>query len=151
MRPRRQDLLRCLAVSLMSSAPVALMTFDFMFPNVSAVSMDKNLLTMLLVSILAGVPSGYFIMRTDLALATVIAYVSIGYASALVYYSLPYTLFDIELVLPSFYYLLFLRYTVILLFIFVLGGFVGAVFGQYLRDSLRKERTSLTFSDEGGG
>jgi hypothetical protein len=127
---------------------IAYMTIDFLFPNMSVASLDKNLMAMLAISIVVGMPSGYLIRRSDLAMVTVIAYVSIGYVLALVYYSMPYTIYDVELVLPSFYYMLFFRFTVILLFIFVLGGFMGAVFGQIMRDSVSREATSLTWSQK---
>jgi cytochrome c oxidase subunit IV len=41
--------------------------------------------------------------------------------------------------------MIFVRYTIILLFMFVLGGFIGAVFSGMLRDSVKGEETKLTF------
>jgi hypothetical protein len=47
--------------------------------------------------------------------------------------------------LPSFYYGIFFRFTVILLFLFVLGGFIGTILGQMVRDMIRREETGLVF------
>jgi len=145
MRLGREDAKKVMAISLMSAPPIAFMAFDFMFPNITTPSMNKEMLVMLAVSILAGIPSGYFNRRVDLAMLSVIAYTAIGYILAVVYYSTPFTLYDIELILPGLYYALFFRFTIILLFIFVLGGFMGTVFGQLVRDSMKKETTKLTF------
>lgn len=145
MRFRAADLRKLAAVSLMSAPPIAFMTFDFMFPNISTPSLDKEMIVVLAMSMLVGVPSGYFISRFDLAMLSVISYTSAGYIMGLVYYSAPYTLYDIELILPSFYYTLYFRFTILLLFLFVLGGFVGVVFGQLLRDNVWKEETRLDF------
>jgi hypothetical protein len=139
----RGDLSDAIILALMSSTPVAFMSFDFMFPNLSTPSLDKNFMAMFLISILIGMPSGYFSRRTDMAMLTVIIYVAIGYVWANVMYSAPYLLYDMGSVLP--YYGLFLRFTVILLFIFIVGGFMGTVLGQLIRDSVRREETSLTF------
>ena len=133
---------------VMSGLPIAFMSFDFMFPNISTPSLGKNLLVLFLLSILAGVPSGYFVRRTSIALLNVVLYVAFGYCLAVVLYSAPYSLYDIELVLPSFYYTLFFRYTVVLLFLFVLGGFMGSVFGQLVSDSISREETRLRWKDE---
>lgn len=145
MRFRAADLRRLAAVSLMSAPPIAFMTFDFMFPNISTPSLNKEMIVVLAMSMLVGVPSGYFINRFDLAMLSVISYTSVGYIVGLAYYSAPYTLYDIELILPSFYYTLYFRFTILLLFLFVLGGFVGVVFGQLLRDNVWKEETRLDF------
>lgn len=145
MKPRPQDLRRLLVVSLMSAPPIAFMTFDFMFPNISTPSLDKEMIVVLAMSMLVGVPSGYFITRFDISMLSVITYTATGYMLGLAYYSAPFTLYDIELILPSFYYTLYFRFTILLLFLFVLGGFVGVVFGQLLRDNVRKEETELTF------
>lgn len=145
MRIRAADLRMLCLVSLMSAPPIAFMTFDFMFPNISTPSLDKEMVVVLSMSMLVGVPSGYFVRRFDLSMLSVLTYTAAGYILAVAYYSAPYTLYDIELILPSFYYALFFRFTVLLLFLFVLGGFVGVVFGQLLRDNIRREETKLTF------
>ena len=148
MRFNGDDLSRLMIISLMSSTPIALMTFDFMFPNLTTPSFSKNLLEMFLISILAGFPGGYLLKRSDLAMVSVILHVMIGYLIAVVMYSTPYTLYNIELILPDFYYALFFRYTIVLLFIFILGGFIGSTFGQIMKDSIRKEATSLIFPEK---
>lgn len=150
MKLSKEDIIVSVLVMLMSSTPIAFMSFDFMFPNISTPSLEKNLLLLFIVSILIGAPSGYFIRRTSVAMMTVILYVALGYALAVVMYSTPYSLYDIDLVLPSFYYTLFFRYTIVLLFLYVLGGFIGVVFGQIVKDSIRREQTKLTWSDEKG-
>jgi len=148
MRIDAADLRRLLTVSLMSAPPIAFMTFDFMFPNLSTPSLNKEMIVVLTMSMLAGVPSGYFIRRFDLSMLSVITYTAAGYLLAVAYYSAPYTLYDMELILPGFYYAIFFRFTLLLLFLFVLGGFVGVVFGQLLWDNIRKEETRLTFPSE---
>ncbi len=148
MKLAGEDLLKSLLVMVMSGFPIAFMSFDFMFPNMSTPSLEKNLMVLFLISILAGVAPGYFMRQTSLAMLTVILYVAFGYCVGLVMYSTPYSLYDIELVLPSFYYTLFFRYTVILMFLFVLGGFIGVVFGQLVRDSISREQTRLSWTEE---
>lgn len=148
MKMPREELLRTLLITVMSSFPIAFMSFDFMFPNISTPSLGKNLMVLFLISMLAGVASGYLLRRTSMAMLTVIMYVALGYCIGLVMYSTPYTLYDIDLVLPSFYYTLFFRYTVVLLFLFVLGGFVGVVLGQLVRDSMSREQTKLTWTEK---
>lgn len=145
MRYDREDLKKVLAISILSAPPIALMSFDFMFPNITTPSTNKEMLVMMAVSMLAGIPSGYFIRRSDLAMLSVVTYTAVGYLLGVAYYSAPFTVYNIELILPGFYYTLFFRYTVILLFIFVLGGFIGAVFGQLIRDSMQRETTKLEF------
>lgn len=132
-------------MALMSAPPIAFMTFDFMFPNISTPSLEKNLMVVFFISILAAIPSGYFTRRTDLAMVTVFLYTAVGYALAVLLYSTPYTLFNLEQILPEFYYAMFFRFTIVLLFLFILGGFIGSVFGQMVRDMIRREETGLTF------
>lgn len=146
-RVRREDLVDMVIMTLLSSTPIAFVTFDYMFPNISTPSFEKNLMASFLVSMLVGIPSGYFSRRTDMAMMTVISYVSFGYLLALGLYSAPYTIYNLELILPGFYYTLFFRFTVILLFLYILGGFVGTIFGQIVRDSIRREETSLEFPE----
>jgi len=144
------DIERMALLSLLGAPPIAFMTFDFFFPNVSTPSLEKNLLVVLLLSILAGIPSGLFSRRVDLAIATTFLYVTVGYLFAFVLYSGPYLLYGLDLLLPTFYYLMFFRFTIILLFLFVLGGFMGAVLGVIIRDSIRREETRLTFPERQG-
>ncbi len=147
MKLTREDIVKMALVTLLSAPPIAYMAFDFMFPNISTPSLGKSLLLVLLLSILAGMPSGYFTKRTDLAMVSVFFYTALGYALAVLFYSAPYTLYDLESLLPEFYYAMFFRFTIVLLFIFVLGGFMGTVFGQMVRDWIRSEETGLVFSD----
>jgi len=145
MRLKKEELAKMGLIMLLSAPPIAFMTFDFMFPNISTPSLQKNLMVVFLVSILAAVPSGYFTRRTDLAMITVFLYTALGYILAVALYSTPYTIFNLEEVLPSFYYGMFFRFTVILLFLFILGGFIGTVLGQMIRDLIRREETALIF------
>lgn len=147
MRLSRQDVWQMVAVTLTSSPPIAYMSFDFMFPSLTPFSTGKNLLVILAISFLAGIPSGYFIKRTDLALLTTILYTAVGYSLAVLMYSGPYTFYHADMVLPSLYYALFFRFTIILLFFYSIGGFVGAIFGQMMRDAAGREETSVVFAD----
>jgi len=151
MKLKKEDLAKMGLMMLLSAPPIAFMTFDFMFPNISTPSLQKNLMVVFLVSILAAIPSGYFTMRTDLAIVTVFLYTAVGYVLAVALYSAPYTVFNLEEVLPSFYYGMFFRFTVILLFLFILGGFIGTIFGQMVRDMVRKEETGLIFKSGNEG
>jgi hypothetical protein len=148
MKLTKDDVVKLALVSALSAPPIAFMTFDFMFPNISTPSLQKNLMVVFLLSILTGMPSGFFTRRPDLAMVSVFFYTAVGYALAVLLYSAPYTLYNLEQVLSDFYYAMFFRFTIILLFLFILGGFMGAVFGQMVRDWVRGEETQLTF---GGG
>lgn len=145
----REDVAKMTLISLLSAPPIAFMTFDFMFPNISTPSFGKSLLLIFALSILTGMPSGYFTKRTDLAMGSVFIYTAVGYALAVLLYSAPYTIYDLEQVLSDFYYAMFFRFTIILLWLFVLGGFMGTMFGQMVRDWIRREETGLAFKDEG--
>lgn len=145
MKLTRDDIAKLALVSALSAPPIAFMTFDFMFPNISTPSLGKSLMVVFLLSILTGMPSGYFTRRTDLAMVSVFFYTAVGYALAVLLYSAPYTLYSLNQVLSDFYYAMFFRFTIILLFLFILGGFMGAVFGQMVRDWVRSEETGLTF------
>jgi len=145
MKIDRGDGIRLGLVSLLSAPPLGFATFDFMFPNISTPSMGKNLLLILALSLLAGMPAGYFQKRTDLAMMSVILYTAVGYIMAVVLYSAPYTIYNIENILPSFYYAMFFRFTIILLLLYVLGGFVGSILGQLIRDWTPGEETKLEF------
>ncbi len=145
MRLTRDDVIKLALVSALSAPPIAFMTFDFMFPNISTPSLGKSLMVVFLLSILTGMPAGYFIRRTDLAMVSVFFYTAVGYALAVLLYSAPYTVYNLDQVLSDFYYAMFFRFTIILLFLFILGGFMGAVFGQMVKDWVRGEETQLTF------
>jgi len=147
MKLVREDFVKLVLISLISAPPIAFMTFDFMFPNVSTPSFGKSLLLVFLLSILTGMPSGYFTKRTDLAMVSVFFYTAVGYALAVLFYSAPYTLYDLENLLPAFYYAMFFRFTIILLWLFILGGFMGTMFGQLVRDWIRREETGLVFAE----
>ena len=58
MKLSKEDIIVSVLVMLMSSTPIAFMSFDFMFPNISTPSLEKNLLLLFIVSILIGAPSG---------------------------------------------------------------------------------------------
>jgi hypothetical protein len=145
MKLTKDDFVKLVLVSALSAPPIAFMSFDFMFPNISTPSLQKSLMVVFLLSILTGMPSGYFTRRTDLAMVSVFFYTAVGYALAVLLYSAPYTLYNLDQVLSDFYYAMFFRFTIILLFLFVLGGFMGAVFGQMVGEWVKKEETQLTF------
>lgn len=142
----REDIVKLVLIAFISGPPVAFMSFDFMFPNISTPTLGKSLLAIFLLSILTGMPSGYFNKRTDLAMVSVFLYTAVGYALAVLFYSAPYTLYNLEQVLPDIYYAMFFRFTIILLFFFVLGGFMGTMLGQLMRDWIRREETGTVFS-----
>jgi hypothetical protein len=141
----REDLLRMALIAIVSAPPIAFMSFDFMFPNISSPSLGKSLPAVFLLSILTGMPSGYFNRRTDLAMVSVFLYTGVGYALALLLYSAPYTFYNLEQVLPDIYYAMFFRFTIILLFFYALGGFMGVVLAQLIRDWIRREETGTAF------
>lgn len=122
------------------------MTFDFVFPNVATPSLEKNLLVAFLLSALFGTPAGYFHSRTDLAIGTVLLYITIGYLLALVAYSAPFLFYDFEAVFPGLYVMFFLNMTVILVMLFVFGGIIGVILGQILRETFEMDETSQTFT-----
>ena len=146
MRVRADDLKRMLIVSLFSVPAVAFMTFDFVFPNISTPSLDKNMLAGFLVAILFGMPSGYFLRRTDIAILTVFVYVLVGYMVAILAYSAPFLFYEFRIIFPGLYFMFFLNRTVILMMLFVLGGFIGVVLGQLLGESTEKEETAQWFA-----
>lgn len=146
MTIRKEDLKRMLAVSLLSVPAVALMTFDFVFPNISVLSLEKNMLVAFLVSVLFGMPAGYFMRKTDAAIVTVLMYVSIGYVLSILAYSAPFLFYDFTVIFPGLYFMFFLNRTVILVLLFVLGGFVGVALGQMLRESIETEETAQWFA-----
>jgi glucan phosphoethanolaminetransferase (alkaline phosphatase superfamily) len=143
----RDDMIKLALTSFISAPPIAFMSFEFMFPTISTPSFGKSLLAVFLISILTGIPSGYLTRRTDLAMTSVFLYTAAGYILAVVFYSVPYTIYDLQQVLPDIYYAMFFRFTMILLFLFVLGGFLGTLFGQMVRDWIKTEETGMTFEN----
>jgi len=145
MRVRAEDLKRMLIVSMFSIPAIAFMTFDFVFPNISTPSLEKNMLVAFLIAVLFGMPSGYFLKRTDIAILTVLIYVSIGYLVAILAYSAPFLFYEFKIIFPGLYFLFFLNRTVILMMLFVLGGFIGVVLGQIVQESTETEETAQWF------
>lgn len=133
-------------MALISAPGVAFVFFDFLFPNLSTPSLEKNMLVLFLLAILFGMPSGYLTRRTDLAILTVILYVFLGYVIAIVAYSAPFSVYDFSIVFPGLYIMFFLNMTVIPLLILVLGGFIGVIVGQLLGESMDKEETAQNFA-----
>jgi len=146
MRIRAEDWRRMLVVALMSAPAIAFMAFDFVFPNMSTPSLGKNMLVAFLLSVLFGMPSGYLTRRTVLAIVTVIMYVFIGYLIAIVAYSVPFTVYDFNIIFPGLYFMFFLNMTVIPLMLMVLGGFIGVIMGQMLGESMDSEETAQNFA-----
>lgn len=146
MRIRLSDLKQMLLVALLSVPAIAFMTFDFVFPNISAPSLERNMLVAFLLSIIFGIPSGYLLKRADMAILNVLIYVALGYALAVVAYSAPFLFYNFRVIFPGLYFLFFLNRTVILVMLFVLGGIVGAALGQILRESADTGETSQWFS-----
>jgi len=145
VRISRDDAVKLVLVSLISAPPIAFMSFEFMFPSISTPSYGKSLLVVFVLSILTGIPSGFFTRRTDMAMSSVFTYTAVGYLLAVLFYSVPYSFYGLGQVLPDIYYARFFRFTIILLFLFILGGFMGAVFGQMVRDWIRGEETGTAF------
>ncbi len=150
MRLGRQDAWQILGVVLVSAPVVAYMTFDFMFPNLTPFSMKWNLLIILTLSLLAGLPSGHFIRRMEISMLTTMLYIAVGYALAVLMYSAPYAINNVEMVLPGLYYALFFRLTVVLLFFYIMWGFIGTVLGHVIREMLNREETGVGFAQKPG-
>ena len=146
LRIKADDWKRVLVLSLLSAPAIAFMVFDFVFPNISTPTLDKNLLVAFLMAALFGTPAGYFNRRTDHAILTVFIYISIGYVIAVIAYSAPFLLYDFEVVFPDLYFMFFLNMTVIPMMLFVFGGIVGVIIGQVLRESYDREETAQYFS-----
>jgi hypothetical protein len=146
VRVRGEDWRRMLVMALMSAPGVAFVFFDFIFPNLTTPSLDKNMLVLFLLAIIFGMPSGYLTRRTDLAILTVLLYVIIGYVLAIVAYSAPFTVYDFSVIFPGLYFMFFVNMTVIPLLIIVLGGFIGVILGQLLGESMDREETAQNFS-----
>ena len=143
---RADEWKRILVLSALSAPAIGFMTFDFVFPNVSTPSLDKNLLVGFLMAALFGTPAGFFNRRTDHAILTVFIYIAIGYVIALIAYSAPFLFYDFEVIFPDLYVMFFLNMTVIPMMLFVFGGIIGVIVGQALRESFEKEETAQVFS-----
>jgi len=148
LKIERSEALWLIASILLSSTPVAFMTFEFMLPNVSFPAIGKNLLAVFLLSMVAGMPAGLLNERTKYAVMAVMAYTFVGYFLSIVFYSVPYSVFGAELAIPGLYYTQFVRFTVILIFLFVFGGIIGMVVGQFVRDSIGREETKILWSEK---
>jgi hypothetical protein len=146
VRVRVEDWKRMVTMALMSAPGVAFVFFDFIFPNLTTPSIEKNMLVLFLLAIMFGMPSGYLTRRTDLAILTVLLYVTIGYAIAVLAYSAPFTVYDFSIVLPGLYFMFFVNMTIIPLLIVVLGGFIGVILGQVLGESMDREETAQNFT-----
>ncbi len=146
MRVRGEDWRRMGVMALMSAPGVAFVFFDFIFPNLTTPSLDKNMLVLFLLAIMFGMPSGYLTRRTDLAIITVLLYVAMGYALAVAAYSAPFTIYDFAIIFPGLYFMFFVNMTVIPLLVIVLGGFIGVILGQVLGESMDREETAQNFA-----
>lgn len=146
MRFREDDWKRVLMVTLICAPAIAFMTFDFVFPNISTPSLEKNLMVAFLMSMLFGMPAGYLNRRIDVAIVSVIFYVLVGYVISLIAYSTPFLFYDFGVVFPDLYLMFFLNMTVIVEMLFFFGGIVGVMLGQVLRESYEKGETSQVFS-----
>lgn len=146
MKLRADDWWRILVVTLISAPAIAFMAFDYVFPNISTPSLEKNLLVAFLLSILFGMPTGYMTKKTNVAMITVVVYIFVGYAVAILAYSAPFLFYDFGVIFPDLYVLFFLKMTVIPLMLFFMGGIVGMILGQLLRESYEREETSQVFS-----
>lgn len=149
MKVRSDDWIRIFVLALITAPAVAFMTFDFVFPNISTPSLQKNLLVAFLLSILFGMPSGYMTKRTDIAVVTILVYVLVGYILAVVAYSAPFLFYDFDVIFPGQYVMFFLNMTVILVMLFFLGGVIGVIMGQILRESYESDETEQVFSKVG--
>ncbi len=149
MKVRLDDWIRILVLALITAPAIAFMTFDFVFPNISTPSLQKNLLVAFLLSILFGMPSGYMTRRMDIAVVTILVYVLVGYILAIVAYSAPFLFYDFDVMFPGQYVLFFLNMTVILVMLFFLGGMIGVIMGQILRESYEGDETAQVFSKVG--
>ena len=149
MKLYKGDLKLMFVVALMTAPLIAFLAFDFVFPNISSPSLQKNMLVAFLLSLLFGMPSGYILRRTDLAILNVLLYVGIGYVIAIVAYSAPFLFYEFEVVFPGLYFLFFLNRTVILVILFIIGGIIGAAVGQIVGESTQNEETAQWFSKGG--
>ncbi len=150
MKAERLDVYGFLASALLCATPVAFLAFEFMLPNISFPRFGKNLLIILLLSILTGVASGLLNRKTSFGIVSVFVYTIVGYLVAFLFYMFPFVAYGAELTIPGLYYAAFLRFTIILVFLFVFGGIIGVVGGQYLRDSIGREETKVAWPEKPG-
>lgn len=150
MRFEREDLWGFALSVFLCSTPVGYLVFEFMLPNVSYLAFGKNLLVILILSVVAGVPAGLLNRKTNLAIVSVFVYTVIGYLLAFLFYMIPFVAYGATLAIPGLYYVAFLRFTVVLAFVFLFGGIIGVVAGQYLRDSMDREETKLLWGEKPG-
>jgi len=143
MKAERADIIGLVATTLMCSTPIAFLTFEFMWPNVSFPSIGMNLLVILLLSIVTGMPAGILNRRANVAIISVFLYTVLGYLLAFLFHMFPVVAYDVTLSIPGLYYAAFLRFTIVLLFLYIFGGIIGAVLGQYIRDSVGREETKV--------
>ncbi len=147
----RTDVYGFAASVLMCSTPVAFLTFEFMLPNVSYPSYGKNLLVILLLSIATGVPAGLLNNKMKFSIVSIFMYTFVGYLLAFLFYLFPFWAYGATLEIPGLYYAAFLRFTVILVFLFVFGGIIGVMLGQYLKDYIGREETKILWSEKPEG
>ena len=148
MSAEREDVYGIVASTLLCSTPIAYLSFEFALPNVSFPSFSSNLLVVLVLSVLTGIPAGYLNKRVDFAISSVMTYTALGYALAFAFYSAPFMFYHAQQVIPDLYYALFLRLTIILLFVFVVGGILGTIIGQLVRESTGRKETKLLWGEE---
>ena len=146
MRVRAEDWRRMIVMAVLSAPGVAFVFFDFIFPNLTTPSLDRNMFVLFLLATMFGMPSGYLTRRTGLAIATVLLYLVIGYTLAVVAYSAPFTIYDFSVIFPDLYFMFFVNMTVIPLLVMAVGGFVGVILGQLLGESMDREETAQSFS-----
>ncbi len=144
----RADIVGFVASILMCSTPIAFLTFEFMLPNISYPNFGKNLLIIFILSILTGIAAGLLNKKTNFAISSIFAYTLLGYLLAFLFYMFPFVAYSASIAIPGLYYAAFLRFTIILVFIFVFGGVIGVVGGQYFRDSFDREETKILWSEK---
>ncbi len=148
MSTERKDIYGFVASVLMCSTPVAFLAFEFMLPNVSFPDFGKNLLIILLLSILTGTAAGLLNRKAKFAIVSIFVYTIAGYLLAFLFYMFPFWAYGATLEIPGLYYAAFLRFTVILVFLFVFGGIIGTMAGLYLRDYIGRKETKILWSEK---
>ena len=148
MNTEREDIYGFVSAVLMCSTPVAFLAFEFMLPNVSFPSFGKNLLIILVLAIVAGICSGLLNKKVGPAIVSVFVYTILGYLLAFLFYMFPFWAYGATLEIPGLYYAAFLRFTVILVFLFIFGGIVGVMGGQFFKDYIGREETKILWSEK---
>jgi len=148
VRIEREDIVGFVLATLLCAPPVAFLAFEFMLPSISFPPIGKNLLAVMLLSILTGVPAGLLNRKTSLGIVSVFTYTIAGYMLAFLFYMFPSVAYGATISIPGLYYVAFLRFTIILVFLFVFGGLIGVVSGQYLRDSFDREETKVLWAEK---